>query len=303
MEPPRVMLAECTRREVRHALARGDLRAAILPIGSVEQHNEHLPLGFDIQLATYVARQVAEALYPRVVVAPGCPVGFSPYHMARKGTLTLRKETLRAYLCDVIESLCTHGIRTILVVNGHGGNHNLLEAQLPEWRGRLGATLDEVSYWTGMSDEERASILQGYRDLRDGKLDTVARQTALNHASEEETSLMLAVDPEAVRPVSMDGYDAENLDYAHGLSDEVREYLTPFAKEGWPEAGSNPENPRDRARQENALLAAAEKGRALLAFHTRWLMNRLEQMMAAAQAGEPWPPEYPAGPGESTARC
>ena len=291
MSPPRVMLAECTRREIRQALARGDLRAAILPIGATEQHNEHLPLGFDIHLSTYVAEQVALALYPRVIVAPGCPVGFSPYHMARQGTLTLRKETLRAYVYDVVASLCAHGIRTILVINGHGGNHDLLKERLPEWHQDFGATLDEASYWTGMSDDERASILQGYGDLRDGKLDTVARQTALNHASEEETSLMLAVDPQRVRPVSMAEYDAENLDYAHDLSDEVRQYLAPFGKEGWPEGGSNPENPRDRARQENALLATAEKGRALLAFHTRWLVDRLEQMMAAAAAGEPWPPE------------
>ncbi len=291
MNPQRVMLVECTRREIRRALARGDLRAAILPIGAIEQHNEHLPLGFDIHMSTHVAEQVALALYPRAIVAPGCPVGFSPYHMARQGTLTLRKETLRAYLHDVIESLCTHGIRTILVVNGHGGNHDLLKEQLPEWRRKLGATLDEVSYWSGMSDAQRAGILQGYRDFRDGKLDTVARQTALNHASEEETSVMLAAYPTGVRSVSMAEYDAENLDYAHDLSDEVREYLAPFGKEGWPEAGPNPENPRDRARQENALLATAEKGRALLEFHTRWVADRLRRMMAAAEADEPWPPE------------
>jgi len=291
MNPPRVMLVECTRREIRQALAQGDLCAAILPIGAVEQHNEHLPLGFDIHMSTYVAEQVALALYPGAIVAPGCPVGFSPYHMARKGTLTLRKETLRAYLYDVIESLCTHGIRTVLVVNGHGGNHGLLQEQLPAWRRELGATLDEVSYWTGMGDAERAGILQGYRDLGDDKLDTVARQTALNHASEEETSLMLAAHPERVYPVSMAEYDAEDLDYAHDLSAQVREYLEPFGKEGWPEAGPNPENPRDRARQENALLATADKGRALLEFHTRWLADKLRLMMAAAEGGEPWPPE------------
>lgn len=286
----RVMLAECTRKEIRQALASGDLRAAIVPIGAIEQHNEHLALGLDIQMSTYVARQVALAVYPSVIVAPGCPVGYSPYHMARKGTLTLRKETLRAYLFDVIESLRTHGIRTILVVNGHGGNHGLLHDQLPGWRRGLDVTLDEVSYWTGMGDAQRAEILQGYRDLRDGRLDTVARQTALNHASEEETSVMMVAGPEGVRPVTMAQYDAEALDYAYELSDKVRDYLAPFSQQGWPEGGPNPENPRDRARQENAMLASAEKGQALLEFHTRWLAGKLEQMMAATEAGTPWPP-------------
>ena len=60
------------------------------------------------------------------------------------------------------------------------------------------------------------------------------------------------------------------------LAGLVREYLAPFSKEGWPEGGPNPENPRDRARQENALLASVEKGQALLKFHTRWVANRLE---------------------------
>jgi creatinine amidohydrolase/Fe(II)-dependent formamide hydrolase-like protein len=275
-----VMLAECNRKEIRQALERGDLQAAIIPIGATEQHNEHLALGLDIHMSTYVAQQVALALHPRVIVAPGCPVGFSPYHMARRGTLTLRKETLRAYLYDVMESLRTHGIRTILVVNGHGGNHGLLAEQLPGWRRALTATLDEASYWTGMSDTQRAEILQGYRDLQEGSLRTVAEQTALNHASEEETSVMMVAHPDGVQPCTMAQYDAENLDYATDLVEDVRQYLQPFAGSGWPEGGPNPENPRDRARQENALLASAEKGRALLDFHTRWLVDKLEGMMA-----------------------
>ena len=291
VHPNQVMLAECTRKEIRHALARGDLKAAIIPIGAIEQHNEHLALGFDIFASTFIARQVALKLYPQVTVAPGSPVGYSPYHMARKGTLTLRKETLRAYLYDVIESLRTHGIRTVLVVNGHGGNHNMIGDLLPQWRRELDVTLDEVSYWSGMGEEKQAEILQGYRDRRDGKLDTVARQTALNHASEEETSLMLAAHPQRVRAFTMEEYDAENLDYAHDLSAKVREYLELFSHEGWPEAGPNPENPRDRARQENALLATADKGAQLIAFHTRYVADMLQKMIDATAQGKAWAPE------------
>ena len=148
----------------------------------------------------------------------------------------------------------------------------------------LGVTLDEVSYWTGISEEERTEILQGYRDLRQGTLDTVARQTALNHASEEETSVMLAAFPQRVRSFTMDEYDAANLDYAHDLSPRVRAYLEPFSKEGWPEAGPNPENPRDRARQENALLASAKKGERLLAIHVRFFAKMLRRMMSEEES-------------------
>ena len=131
VNPSRVMLGECTRKEIRQALQNGNLKAAIIPIGATEQHNEHLSLDLDIVLSTFISQQAALQLYPQVTVAPPCPVGYSPYHMARQGTLTLRKETLRAYIFDVAESLKTHGIRTILVVNGHGGNHGLLRDVLP----------------------------------------------------------------------------------------------------------------------------------------------------------------------------
>ena len=172
VNPYRVMLGECTRKEIREALQSGKLKAAIIPIGATEQHNEHLSLDLDIVLSTFISQQTALQLYPQVTVAPPCPVGYSPYHMARKGTLTLRKETLQAYIFDVAESLKTHGIRTILVVNGHGGNHGLLRDVLPAWRRDLGITLDEDSYWMGLTDEDRETILQGYRDLQAGKLDT-----------------------------------------------------------------------------------------------------------------------------------
>ncbi len=88
-------------------------------------------LNLDIVLSTFISQQAALQLYPQVTVAPPYPVDYSPYHMARKGTLTLRKETLQAYIFDVMESLKTHSIRTVLVVNGHGGNHGLLQDVLP----------------------------------------------------------------------------------------------------------------------------------------------------------------------------
>ena len=291
VRPDQVMLEACTRKEIRQALESGRLQAALLPIGAVEQHNEHLSLDLDIFLSTFIAQQAALRLYPRVTVAPSCPVGYSPYHMARPGSLTLRKETLRAYLYDVIESLRTHGIRTVLVVNGHGGNHGLLAEVLPQWREELDVTLDEVSYWTGIDEEERAGILQGYADLRDGRLETVARQTALNHASEEETSMMLAACPQRVRSFTMAESDAAGLDYAHGLSEKVRAYLEPFSREGWPAGGPNPENPRDRARQENALLATAEKGARLAAVHIRFVAGVVERMIEATAQRRPWPEE------------
>ena len=48
VNPYKVMLGECTRKEIREALQSGELKAAIIPIGATEQHNEHLSLDLEI---------------------------------------------------------------------------------------------------------------------------------------------------------------------------------------------------------------------------------------------------------------
>ncbi len=131
VNPKKVLLWENTRKEIRESLASGRVKAAILPTGSVEQHNEHMALIADVAISTLISKQVALQLYPSVLVAPPSPCGYAPYHMARKGTITLRKETFQAYVLDVLDSLKAHGIRNILVLNGHGGNHQPLLEMLP----------------------------------------------------------------------------------------------------------------------------------------------------------------------------
>lgn len=285
VHPQKVLLWERTRKEVREALQSGDLKAAIVPTGSTEQHNEHLALIADTAEATLMAQQTALQLYPQATVSTPCPVGYSPYHMARKGTLTLRKETFLAYVFDVIESLVAHGFRTILVVNGHGGNHALLKGAVSEWRQKLGVTLDAVSYAEGYKEEELAKFLVSYKQKLEGKLDTLARQTAHSHASENETSLVMASYPDRVRFVTLEEYDKAKLNYESDMSPEVWAYLEPFESQ----RTTNPENPRDRARQEQALLATAEKGEKLIAIATRFLADRLQRMIQATEEGRPWP--------------
>ena len=269
IRPQKVLLWENTRKEIRQALAAGDLKAAIVPTGSTEQHNEHLALICDIACATMVSQQAALQLYPKVTVSTPCPVGYSPYHMARKGTLTLRKETFRAYAFDVIKSLRAHGIRTVLVVNGHGGNHQLLQDSLTQWRQKLGITLDAVSYWNGYTDED----FKKHQDTGAG----------VSHAAEFETSLLKAAFPDRVRSFTMQEYDKADLRYQSesDLSPEVMEFLKPFKIAG--------ENSHDRNRQEQALLGTEEKGQALIVIATRFVAHRVEAMIAATERGTPWP--------------
>src|SRR2546426_3094089 len=137
INPRKVLLWESTRKEFREALEGGALKAVIVPTGSTEQHNEHLAMINDTASVTLVAQQAALLLYPQVMVATPVSVGISPHWMDRKGTLSLRKETFLAVVYDICESLKTHGVKNILILNGHGGNVTPLKQSVPEFRDKL----------------------------------------------------------------------------------------------------------------------------------------------------------------------
>src|SRR6266487_626144 len=146
VNPRKVLLWESTRKEFREAIEGGALRAVIVATGSTEQHNEHLAMINDTASVTLVAQQAALLLYPQVMVATPVPVGISPHWMDRKGTLSLKKETFLAVVFDICESLRTHGVNRILVLNGHGGNVAPLRESVPEFGRKLGIRIETNSY-------------------------------------------------------------------------------------------------------------------------------------------------------------
>ncbi len=90
---------------------------AIIPIGSVEQHGYHLPLGTDSYVAKILGEEAAEKT--GAIVTPPVWFGWSPHHMALPGTVTIRPDVLVEYVYDVISSLNQHGYRKFVLINGH----------------------------------------------------------------------------------------------------------------------------------------------------------------------------------------
>ena len=99
---------------------------ALLPIGSTEQHGPHAPLATDTLLAEAVAEAAAAAYDGEVVVAPAIPYGISEEHRAFSGTLWVSPDTFRSAVQEVAVSLFAHGVRKVVLVNGHGGNTGAL---------------------------------------------------------------------------------------------------------------------------------------------------------------------------------
>ena len=93
----------------------GDL--AIIPVGSVEQHGFHLPLGTDSMVAIRLAQDAAQRT--EAVVTPPLWFGWSPHHLALPGTISIRPQILIEILFDILSSLTAHGFDKFVIVNGH----------------------------------------------------------------------------------------------------------------------------------------------------------------------------------------
>jgi creatinine amidohydrolase len=240
----KVLLWESTRKEFREAVEGNTLKAMIVPTGSTEQHNEHLAMIQDTASTTLVAQQAALALYPQVMVATPVPVGISPHWMDRKGTLTLRRETFLAVVYEICESLKTHGITRILILNGHGGNVAPLKESVEDFRKKLGIRIRAHSYWEAYSRETVKKYM--------------ASGAAPGHAGEFETSFAMAAFPERVR--------WEGVDY-----DKVKGRL-------------NIQDPKSAQQEEefarDAKLATTEKGEAMISMAVTWTADVLRQMIA-----------------------
>jgi creatinine amidohydrolase/Fe(II)-dependent formamide hydrolase-like protein len=90
----------------------------IIPIGSVEQHGPNGLIGTDHLCAEVVAKGVGDAI--GCMVAPTLAYGMSQHHLGFAGSVTLRPSTLMLVVCDVVQSLATHGFRKFFFINGHG---------------------------------------------------------------------------------------------------------------------------------------------------------------------------------------
>jgi len=167
-----------TSREIADA----DPDIAVLPVGSLEQHGNHLPVATDWLRADDMGRRIAERL-GNCYLLPAITYGNSQEHMDMAGTITLRPSTLALVVEDIVLSLRHHGIRKIVIFTTHGGN----------WV--LKPTIRDLNF--------------RYPDIRiihaDGPLLSEREKMPKDiHSGAGETSAMLAIRPDLVKGRSPD---------------------------------------------------------------------------------------------------
>ncbi|MFO8007653.1 MAG: creatininase family protein [Candidatus Brocadiia bacterium] len=156
----------------------------LLPMGCVERHGPHLPLGTDQIVADAVARRAAE-IEPAVVF-PSYYFGkiFTARHY--RGTIALTRRLLLPLLEATVEEIARNGFTRILLVNGHGGNTSMLHFFL---RSLLEEPRDYVVYSSDYYEMEEGPR-QRWHELR--------RSDFGGHGDEMETCVMLHLHPELV---------------------------------------------------------------------------------------------------------
>jgi creatinine amidohydrolase len=152
---------------------------ALWPVGAVEPHGPHAPLGTDTLISVGICERAAARL-DNAVVLPPLPFGVTRYGAAFAGAIGISEATLRAVVLDVATALDQQGFRRLVIVNNHFE---------PE----------QVATLRSAAAEAGALYLDLVRRRNAQRLTEEFRRGSC-HAGRYETSLVLADAPELVDP-------------------------------------------------------------------------------------------------------
>ena len=178
-----MLWSDLTWSEIPAALARAG-HAAILPVGATEQHGPHLGCGVDTAIAENLCAAVSRDT--GVPMLPTLPYGCSLGHSRRwPGTIALQPVTLIELVKQIGDWAYHSGIRRLFIVNSHVTNVAPLRCALEMLRAEHDDMMVAVLNTAAVSERVRRFHCADGDDW---------------HANDAETSLMLAIAPDAVRP-------------------------------------------------------------------------------------------------------
>jgi creatinine amidohydrolase len=171
------------------------IKGVILPIGTIEAHGA-TAIGTD----SILAEKIAEKMAPKIncLIAPTISYGITNTLLQYPGSITVGRESFKAYVLDVFKGLARLGFDRILVMNGHGGQEKEMNELVTEYNKATGVKMLEIEWWY-FSNEPRIKV---YDCEVDG-----------GHAGLEETAMMLGLCPEGVRKDLFDPKIVSSFEY------------------------------------------------------------------------------------------
>lgn len=156
----------------------------IIPMGVIEKHGQHLPLGTDLFTARDLSLKAAANEY--AVVFPHYYTGQIFEAMQQPGTIAYSAELLYKLLDETCREISRNGIKKIILVNSHGGNNNFL---LYFCQTQLASERDYAVYlFRPETDTETQKLITSMRKSKTG-----------GHADEVESSIMMHIRPDLVK--------------------------------------------------------------------------------------------------------
>ncbi|HYM40363.1 MAG TPA: creatininase family protein [Thermoplasmata archaeon] len=152
----------------------------ILPVGSVEKHGSHLPLGSDLIQPLHVLEAVCAKT--GAVLAPPIPYGVITTTRHYPGGIGISFDSLRAVTRDVLRDLVRNGVHRVMIVSGHAAHDHMAAL-----RAAAQDVVDEGSL--------KATVLSDY-DIIYAQKDLPAKE---GHAGMIETSRLLVHRPDLVK--------------------------------------------------------------------------------------------------------
>jgi len=159
-----------------------DGKLCVIPMGCLEKHGEHLPLGCDGIIAEHLAFLASQQ--EECVVFP--TYWYSQIHEATcfAGAIALPPTLLVTVLEETLAAIAKSGFKKILIISGHGGNGGFLDSfNLCQVDKKVDYTLYSTSYFSVLNEAE----YKAYEDIWETEI--------TGHACETETSLYMACDP------------------------------------------------------------------------------------------------------------
>ncbi len=221
-------------------VARNGRALVILPVGVVEEHGAHLPLGADSFAAEAYAAACATQLEENgyeVIIAPTVPYGVARAAIDFPGTLSLEPQTLKSLIVEIGRSLAKHRLNRLVILNGHRDKHHM-EA-LGKARDILAEDKLAQVLCVGFVTDPALTAACHREGVHD--LSRSARPDREGHGGEWETSLGLYCFPQYVRR-DIIGQLEPNFDYdVEAFRNETKDYWSLSGGRGYfgsPQSGN-----------------------------------------------------------------